>query len=324
MKVLPLNNNLYKNTQFQGNQQWQNLLDTLSKPVGYGHHSVDYTDISTIKESHTLPSLDKVDFRYRDYLNLTPKEQRIVGLLNKKGMFDTDNSCGCFTRENMSINKDAERVLRMAATIKGELDKEYPNGYKLVGIGRSPAAITETMHLLGSDAIAIPFTKDLLFGEFPFSYTEYCGNGYSNPITRKFETKDWQNYFKYFGIDSNFSQRTGKPLIFTDYVCSGGTKYVLESILKGIGFSEKNIIFTEIFDLMPGKKKFLPYDRIDLGRCFDNRVFSVYGKIERLSSLLGLRKLNIIKNPEYYNSIPETFMSKLFRCAIYDLLARGK
>lgn len=57
-------------------------------------------------------------------------------------------------------------------------------------------------------------------------------------------------------------------------------------------------------------------------RCFDNRVFDVYRKIERIANFL--HKINIIKHPEYYQSLPETFMSKLFRCAIYNLIKEKK
>ena len=322
MKVLLANYNYNKGIQFQSRRQgWDRFKELLAQPngAGLGSHPVNYEYEEAIAKTKCLPTFNKKHFEYTDYQNLTPKERRIIGILNRKGTFKMDESYA-YTRDNMSINRDAERVLKIAVATKDKLDREYKNGYKLVGIGRSPAAIVETMNLLGADTVAIPFSKDVLLDyKFPFGYTEYIGR---YPIRENFETKDWENYFKYFGIDKNFSQRTGKTLIFTDYVCDGGTKNCLESILTGLGFDDKNTKFIEIFDLMPTKEKFLADDYIRMIRCFDSRVFDVYGKIERIANFL--HKINIIKHPEYYQSLPETFMSKLFRCALYDLIAEKK
>ena len=325
MKVLLANYNYNKGIQFQSRRQgWERFKELLAQPNGaeFGSHPVNYEYEEAITETNSLPTFNKKHFNYADYQNLSPKERRIIGILNRKGTFKPDES-SAYTRDNMSINRDAERVLRIAVTTKNKLDREYKNGYKLVGIGRSPAAIVETMNLLGADTVAMPFSRGVLLDyKFPFGYTDYIGDGYRYPIRENFETKDWENYFKYFGIDKNFSQRTGKTLIFTDYVCDGGTKNCLESILKGLGFDDKNTKFIEIFDLMPTKEKFLADDYIRMIRCFDNRVFDVYGKIERIANFL--HKINIIKYPECYESLPETFMSKLFRCALYDLIAEKK
>lgn len=92
-----------------------------------------------------MPTFNKKHFEYTDYQNLSPKERRIIGILNKKGTFKLDENY-TYTRDNMSINRDAERVLKIAVTTKDKLDMEYKNGYKLVGIGRSPAAIVENMN----------------------------------------------------------------------------------------------------------------------------------------------------------------------------------
>lgn len=312
---------------FQSNKKsWETLKTLLSNPNGgdIGYHPINYEYEEAIAKTKCLPTFNKKHFEYTDYQNLSPKERRIIGILNRKGTFKLDNSSNC-TRDNMSINRDAERVLRIALKTKDKLDKEYKNGYKLVGIGRSPAVIVETMNLLGADAISIPFSKSAVRGcaeDFPYSYTEYIGRGYDYPTTKKFEVKDWKNYFEYFGVDNSFSQRTGKTLIFTDYVCDGATKYYLESILKGLRFDEKNTKFTEIFDLMPTEEKFLADDYIHMGSCFDNLVFSEYGRIKSLMHILP--KVNIIKNPKRLESVPETFLSKLFRCAIYDLIKEKK
>ncbi len=311
-------NNL-QNIQSQSDRQgWEKLKTLLSKPNGSDmvEHPINYKYEETITNTNCLPTFNKKHFEYTDYQNLSPKERRIIGILNRKGTFKLDDSCN-FTRDNMSINRDAERILRIALKTKNKLDKEYKNGYKLVGIGRSPAVIVETMHLLGADAVAVPFSQSARYPQ-----KTYCGYGQYYTRYEEFKAKDWEEYFKYFGVDNEFSKRTGKTLIFTDYVCDGGTKYYLESILKGLGFDEKNTKFTEIMDLMPQKGVLLPDDYICLGRCFDRRVFCEYGKIESIARIL--HKVNVIKNPECLESVPETFLSKLFRCAIYDLIKEKK
>jgi len=35
-----------------------------------------------------------------------------------------------------------------------------------------------------------------------------------------------------------------------------------------------------------------------------------------------IRKIDIIKHPEYIPSLPEKLKSKLFRCALYDLMTK--
>ena len=279
----------------------------LSNPdiAGDGNHPAEkYKE--TIKETGVIPTFNKKHFTFEDYQKLSQKEKRIIRVLNGIGASLEDSGYD-FNRDNHSINRDAERILNVALTTKNKLDKEYTNGYKLVGIGRSPAALVETMELLGADAVAIPFSKEIFVG-------------YLSPYSPRmhFTAKDCEEYFKYFGIDKDFSQ-TGKTLIFTDYINNGDTKNCLELILKELKLDNKNTKFTEIMSLMPGKDVLLPDDYISFSDCFMHRIFDVYGRIERIASFIG--DVNIIKSPELYKTLPETFMSKLFRCALYDLLA---
>ncbi|MBO7673342.1 hypothetical protein J6S88_08055 [bacterium] len=316
MKVLQINYNYNKNIQFCGRQclptaNWIALRDALSQPYRYTLNE------DVILKTGYLPAFDKVHFEYFDYKNLSPKEKLIIDILNKKGNDDHDYSTA---RGDISIKKDASRILDVASDIKKYLEGQYKNGFKLVGIGRSPAAIVETMQLLGADAITLPFSKQQIeycnSREFPYEHFVPSSTSYYEHF-EKCSTKDWEDYFKYYGVYKDFTKNTGKTLIFTDYVCNGWTKKYIESILKGIGF-DKNYEFTETYHLLPSdtesKRDYL------LSNCFDYSVFKCYAKME--SPKIHIRNVDIIKHPEYIPSLPETFISKLFRCALYDLLTK--
>ena len=289
-----------------------------SGKYGYSHKHVEF-----INEKNILPTFNKITFTYQDYLNLSPEEKRIIGILNEMGSDTVAYDC-C---KDISIKKDAERIFRIAVKTKEKLDREYRNGYKLVGVGNSPSALVETMHdLLGADAVTLPFSIRILTDfEFPFEYMEKNILG----EYRKFTAGDWENYLKFFGIDKNLTKRTGKTLIFTDFVSEGNTRYCIESLLRGLRF-DKDTKFTEIFDLMPCKigdaenGVLLPDDNIDLHRYIEGFGLKRYAKKPGIRYYFNYE--NIIKNPEYYISRtePESLKFKLFRCALYDLVSKKK
>lgn len=318
MKVLQINCNYNYNkyTQFCGRQclpteNWIALRDALSQSYRYKLNE------DVILKTGYLPAFNKAHFEYSDYKNLSPKEKLIINILNKKGNDDCDWSTA---RGDISIKKDAERILEVASDIKKHLDDKYKNGYKLVGIGRSPAVIVDTMQLLGADTVTLPFSRQQIeycnSRVFPYEHFVPSSASYYEHF-EKCSAKDWEDYFKYYGVSKDFPQNTGKTLIFTDYVCDGWTKKYIESILVGIGF-DKNYEFIETFQLLPpdteSKRDYL------LSNCFDYSVFKDYAKMG--SPKQHLREIDIIKHPEYIPSLPETFKSKLFRCALYYLMAK--
>lgn len=315
MKVLQINGNY--NTQFYNRQclpteSWIALKDLLTSSDKYC-----FNENALLKTGY-LPTFNKAHFEYHDYKNLSPKEQLIIKILNKIGNDDCDISTA---RADISIVKDAKRILKVASDIKQYLDGKYKNGYKLVGIGNSPAAIVETMQLLGVDAVTLPFSRQQIeyCNSRNFPYEHLVPSSDSNyEHAEKCSAKDWEEYFKFYGIDKNFVKNTGKTLIFTDYVCEGWTKKYIESILEGIGF-DKNYEFREILQL-------LPYDTerkrdYSLSNCLDYCVFKCYAKME--SPKRVMRYVDIIKHPEYIPSLPEKLQSKLFRFALYDLMANN-
>ncbi len=323
MNILPINFNYKKNTQFCGNkgystEKWLSIRDVLTKSDNFWFNSKTETKIFNI-----MPIFNKAHFEYSDYQKLSLKEKLIISLLNKKGANLEDSFTG---RKDISINKDAERILEFASKTKEYFDDKYKNGYKLVGIGNSPAAIVETMQLLGADAITIPFSRVLIdqshSREFPYEHwvpDEDSSDYFPDLILGHWEelsAKDWEEYFKFYGIEKDFSKKTGKALIFTDYICDGWTIKYIESILNGLGF-ENNYEFIDTLMLLPRDIK-LQMD-YSLFRCLDGSEFKDYAKME--SPKVCYRNIDIIRHPEYIPSLPEPLKSKLFRCALYDLLA---
>ncbi|MCQ2743270.1 MAG: hypothetical protein MJ230_00545 [bacterium] len=325
MKISPIyfnsNNTKFCGKQCYSTEKWIELRDMVTRPHKYGIEGV-------VTLSDYIPSFNKAHFEYSDYKSLSPKERLIIDILNKKRA-DLKNDWDY--RNDLSIKKDAQRIFTLASNIKEFFDDKYKNGYKLVGIGNSPAPIVETMQLLGADAVTLPFSKVLieesLCREFP--YERWAPDGSREDMYRnighwgKCSAKDWEEYFKYYGVEKDFCKKTGKALLFTDYVAEGWTQRYLESILKGIGF-DKNYEFIRTECLLPSDIRFIRGWNLgyNLGNCLDNSKFKCYAKME--SPKHHYREVDIIKHPEYIPSLPEGNESKLFRCALYDLIAKNR
>lgn len=307
--------NLY-NTQFCSNkcysvENWIALRKVLTQPCKYGLNT------DRLLETNSLAAFKKAHFEYSDYEALSQKEKLIINILNKKRAELSNDWDG---RIDLSIKKDAERILELASKTKEYFDNKYENGYRLVGIGNSPAAIVETMQMLGADAVTLPFSKEQIEASlcYAFPYEHFvpfgCGGKWE-----KCTAKDWEEYFKFYGIDKDFCKNTGKALIFTDYTCEGWTRKYFETILKGIGF-DKNYEFIETAQLLPPDIEFNCDYSLD--RCLDISAFKGYAKM--VSPKRYLKKIDILKHPEFIPSLPEGITSKLFRCALFDLMAKAR
>ncbi len=326
MKILPVKFNYNKNIRFcssepLSSEDWEILRSVLAQPHRYG------LDADVLLKTNCLPTLNKDHFEYSDYKTLSPKEKLIIGILNKKRADLSSNLDG---RKDLSIKKDAERIFEYASKTKEYLDNKYKNGYRLVGIGNSPAPIVETMQLLGADAITLPFSRiqieySPVSRDFPYEHWVPEGDGgnlFPNSYYGHFEkgsAKDWEEYFRFYGVDKDFTQNTGKTLIFSDYVCDGWTKKYIEAILEGIGF-DKNYEFIRTERLLPSNIN--SNCDFNMDTCLDHSAFKNYAKMESVGRVI--RKTDVLKHPEYIMSLPENLKSKLFRYALFDLLEKKK
>ena len=181
-------------------------------------------------------------------------------------------------------------------------------------MGNSLAPITETMSLIGADTLTLPFSANVLYGdEFPYQCRkiDYCVFKYID-----YQQKDWERYFNYHGLEKDYSLKTGKTLLFTDYIASGRTKEIFTNILLNLGFDMK-------------KTKFLPYGRLlpndrvirrdmDLDFALDMAELKKYAT--KISLKEASSKTDAYKHPEYIMNSGETLKSKLLKFAIFELL----
>ncbi len=238
-------------------------------------------------------------------------------IFNRKG-----NRKSYYYKRDLSIEKDAERVLSLAKSAKKYLDEKYKNGYKLVSVGNSHAPITETMKLLGCDTYTIPFSTsafDCKTYDYPYKRAVYKRTKVSNvTLYISYKTEDWRKFFEYHGINADFSEKTGKTLLFTDYISEGNTKKVIEQILNHLGFDKSKTEFLsseELFEIYENVNKIMDF----------NLDYSLYsGEMKKYSLKTSPKEVKFLTDtiihPEYIENLPEKLPGKLFRFALYELL----
>lgn len=262
-----------------------------------------------IKEN--IPALNKLQFTEKEFHNLSPKEIQILdNLINKGKKLENPN------RTDLSIKKDAERILYLAKRAKNKLDKKYPQGYKLISIGNSPAPFVETMQLLGADTDVIPFSKRTLMGKFPFVKV-------TEDSLQKYSSQDWENYFKFFGITPDFTEKTGKRLIFTDYSVSGETvENMFKPMLRALGYP-KDTIVADIYDILPTPKQLADSENIEAAIGNFNLANIIYkSEYKKYAAAPSAKNIHFdyIKHPELIKTLEPSIESKLLRYAIFKLI----
>lgn len=246
-----------------------------------------------------IPALNNKHFTKEDYDNLTPKEKKILDkIINKKLNMS-------FGLQDRSIKNDAKKILKIAQNIKDNMDKKYPNGYKLVSIGNSAAPITETMRMLGADTHTIPFSIDGLTIKEGFPYRKF-----NQP--EPYKKEDWKNYLEHHGIDKDFEERTGKKLVITDYVFSGYTMKVVKNIFGYLGFSN-DTEFANVTDLPNSLKH---KERFKLESDLLDQKYKYLS--EKMTGKMCIQEnTDFVKHPEYIENQDERFASKIFKYAIF-------
>ena len=143
--------------------------------------------------------------------------------------------------------KQADEISYILETIEANLNKRFPNGYKLVGIGRSPSLIIDLMREKGYEAISVPISG--------LSNSTYDING-NYPYLLQLNSADvkaYGDYIKELGVDTQHLQ--GKTLVFVDYTRTGTSLKSFEDLIKRseIGLQDKSkMAFLSLNrDLMP-------------------------------------------------------------------------
>lgn len=238
-----------------------------------------------------IPVLNKLKFTEKDYNNLTKAEKIIFREILKK--------------EEVRVKTDAKIVFKVADEIKQYLDKKYPNGYKLVSLGNSPAPFVESMSLLGADTTTLPFSMAMLNGhKYP----------YDSIFNETYNKKDWIEYLNHYGIDIETLNKAGKKLIFTDYKYSGRTLHAFEEIIENIGYGEADVV--SLYELL--NKTNLSKEKIGyLERILSDSSFK-YLSEKPSPKYVNINKIDIVRHPEAIDICGEGFASKLLKFLYYD------
>ena len=146
-----------------------------------------------------------------------------------------------------NLESTIEQVLHFMERLEIELNKRYPNGCKLVGVGRSPSLLIELFKAKGYDAQSCAISG--------LSNCEYDITGHSFYMN-KLLPEDIEMYSKYLGekgITADKVNSSTKPVVFIDYTRTGETLKKFAQLLARpeIGI-KRNVEFLSINrDLLP-------------------------------------------------------------------------
>lgn len=174
-------------------------------------------------------------FGIQEYKNLTSQERQYLdGLLNEvycnvKPYYTASQTMA------RTVGEDAGFLIKISDEMKKSLDAKYPQGYKLVGIGGSPAIFSKIYQQEGMNVKNIPFNKDFAGADF-----------------------DYATYFKNMGLDEKFLKNSPEKIVFVDYVKSGTTFEQFKEIMKKHNLIDKdNTDFVSLMSLIDRK---IPYN----------------------------------------------------------------
>lgn len=173
-------------------------------------------------------------FGIKEYKNLTSQERQYLdGLLNEVYCNVKPDYTATQTMAR-TVNEDADFLINISDEIKKSLDTKYPQGYKMVGVGGSPAIFSKIYQQEGMNVKNIPFNKDSAGCDF-----------------------DYLTYFKNMGLDENFLKNSPEKIVFVDYVKTGKTFDNLRETLNKYGLIDKsNTDFVSLMSLLDRK---IPY-----------------------------------------------------------------
>ena len=123
-------------------------------------------------------------------------------------------------------------VIHLSNKVEATLNQRYPNGWRVVGIGRSPSLIMEVLRAKGLDAKSCPISG-LAIGEYDFAQ--------KYPWLKQLDTNDvkaYGEYLKEIGISADDIARDPRTTVFVDYTKTGNS---LRGFSELIGRSEIGI-----------------------------------------------------------------------------------
>lgn len=167
-------------------------------------------------------------------------------------------------------------VLHLSNRVENTLNQRYPNGWRIVGIGRSPSIIMETMRAKGLDAKSCPISG-LTNGEWDFAKQfSWLKQLDTNDV------KTYGEYLKEIGISGEDIARDSKTTVFVDYTKTGNS---LRNFADLIGRSEigikKNAEFLSINTHLIPDASVAEREMID--RLWERQGMKIYSFMPRMS-----------------------------------------
>ena len=199
--------------------------------------------------------------------------------------------------------QQAEEIRYLSDTIETNLTKKYPNGFKLVGIGRSPSLIIDIMKERGHDAISVPIS-----GLTDCTYDIQGKYPYLSQLNSS-DVKAYGDYLKEQGI--NTTNLGNKKLVFVDYTRTGTSLKHFEDLIarSEIGLNDKSkMAFLSLNrDLMPNHTL---KDIEIIDRYWENLAIKNYSTVPRVEiSEIGRVRNKVLSFNLQHNT--DSFKQKL-------------
>lgn len=154
-------------------------------------------------------------------------------------------------RSSIDNPNQIDDILRLTNIVEDNLKQRYPNGFKIVGIGRSPSLMMEILKAKGYDATSCPISN-LTNGEY-----DIAGRyGYLKQLDKQ-DVSSYNEVLKSLGITAEEIKNSGKPTVFVDYTRTGNSLRSFQDLIarSEIGIDKRlPIEFLSLNkDLMPNK-----------------------------------------------------------------------
>ena len=236
---------------------------------------------------------DKKEFLASDYDALTKNQKVILNECAKK--------CG--------VTHDYRLLMFSYKQLKKGIEKEFPNGFTLVSVGRSPARYARMFEIEGYDV-------------------KYCPSvslkpGYSYIKKNKGYLDGYEKYLRSIGLEKNSVRTAKKPFVCVDYTQSGQSLDTFKTILLNFQIGGKKLFYRSINDDFWGfgreSTKFFEHIKKELMSDIYHGGFFTdmkdYSPVPHLPFDADWRKQNVAK---FISSFKEPVESKLMSFVMLD------
>lgn len=211
----------------------------------------------------------------------------------------------CTQIDTPQTQDDIKNILTITEIIEKSLTEKFPEGFKIIGIGRSPSLIIELLKAKGYDAKSCPISN-LSNGEYDIT-GQY---GYLKQLNTD-DIKEFNKYLQSIGITKEKINSSKQPTIFVDYTRTGESLRSFKNLLarKEIGInSNDNVKFLSL------NKDLIPQDNMEYSKLIDkyweNLGIKNYSFMPRLD-ISNIGQINKIMDNYEPSQEAKNFLEKL-------------